>query len=251
MAIFDGIMEHIRIRKRQAAKSSRQKYLDLLRSVASGKESDLEDAWEVIESVAKSEVDFGKDITEQQKRFKLAAQRDAMTQVASTIPSLERAASDAQSKLNAAIEQLQPLAMAAARRLRDAQNSIEGVSIVEQQLMQSCLDLELLEREAELLSMRMALVRKKQPLDDDLKRARAQLRGCESSIENFEAAIAKNKTNLPAVAADKRDLEQVRSQAESLSETVSDLATAVGDINSELEPVESELAAVRKAKLLP
>lgn len=251
MAIFDGIMEQIRTRKRQAAKSSRQKYLDLLRSVASGKESDLESALDVIQSVDRSEDDFAKDVSTMQKRFVLATQHQTSKQIQASIPALERAQEDAQRKLDAAVAELQPRLQAAAQKVRDAHNQIMQFSLVESQLQASCLDLELLEREAELLAMRNELVRSRSPLDDDLRAAKSRLRGCQQSIENWEAWLAKNRHDLPAVAKNKMELSQARAQQEHLSETVSDLAAAIDAINDELKPVEQEIESIRKAKLLP
>lgn len=246
-----GILDRIISRKRQAALTSGQRYHQLLKDVASGSEIDADEGADVIESANKTEADFEKDVAIMQKRLTLVAQLKARNQLQATIPSLEKAQADAQAKLNAAVEQLQPIAMDAERKVRDAQNQVLQFHTVESELLRSCLDPSLLAREAELAEKRLALVRSRSPLDEDLKRARAQLRGCEYTIENLQAAIAKNKTNTPVVASDRKDLQQVRAQAESLEETVSDLASAVDAINSELAPVESELAAVRKAKLLP
>lgn len=246
-----GILDRIISRKRQAALTSGQRYHQLLKDVASGSEIDADEGADVIESANKTEEDFAKDVAIMQKRFTFAAQLKARNQVQATIPSLEKAQADAQAKLNAAIEQLRPIAIEAERKVRDAQNQVGQFYLVERQLEESCLDPSLIARETELVEKRLALVRSRSPLDDDLRRAQSLLRGQTSNIENLQAAIAKNRHDLPSVTGDKKELQQARLQQEHLSETVEDLQKAIGDINAELAPIESELAAVRKAKLLP
>lgn len=238
-------------RKKQVALTSGQRYHSLLRSVANGEEVDADLAADIVDGAGKSESDFERDVAIMQKRFSLVAQLKARNQVQATIPALEKAQADAQRRLDEAIGTLQPLAMAAAQKLRQEQNSLLQFQMVESQLQASCLDPSLIAKEAELVQNRIELVRSRSPLDDDLRRAQSLLRGQTSNIENLQSSITKNRHDVLSVASDKKDLQQARAQQEHLEETVEDLQKAISDINSELAPLEKELADIRQRKLAP
>ena len=246
-----SILSLVFSRRKEEIDAIHDEYHDMLVRMSQGEELDVDEVPRLTVDAGRSQKECDADFELMQKRLKQVEQYRALNQVASTIPALEREAAAAQKKLNDAIEILRPIAQEAERKLRDAQNVNSQVVVLEQLLIQGCLDQSLLARERELEQKRLELVRSRSPLDDDLRRVSSLLRGQTANIENLEISIQKNKRDLPSVAGDKKDLQQARSHHSSLAETVDDLQKAIGDINAELAPIENELAAVRKAKLLP
>ena len=246
-----SILSLVFSRRKEEIDAIHDEYHDMLVRMSQGEELDVDEVRRLTVDAGRSQKECDADFELMQKRLKQVEQYRALNQVASTIPALEREAAAAQKKLNDAIEILRPIAQEAERKLRDAQNVNSQVVVLEQLLIQGCLDQSLLTRERELEQKRIELVRKRTPIIDDLRRGESLLRGQNASIENLEISIQKNKHNLPLVASDKRDLAQARAHQEHLSETVSDLQAAVDSIASELKPLERELADIRQRKLAP
>lgn len=138
-----------------------------------------------------------------------------------------------------AIAKLAPLVADAYQRLQASQAELLTLHDIESRLIGGCMDPQILERESELQSLRMELMQKRSPLVDDLRHAQAVLstyRGGLDYVEHYE----------------KKDDIKVESQNIEYKESIiHQLSNAIAEIDSELKPIDVELAKLQMQKLVP
>lgn len=250
MAMFAGILDKIRTKKKALALNAQDAYYELLKEVASGKEVDVDEAAIVIDAAAKSEDGFESDVRTMEQRFALAEQLKARHELDRSLPGLSAKLEAAQRELNDAVNKLQPQVQAAYQQLRAAENQLLCLSNVDAKLSESCLDKSLVEKESELLAQRMAIHQKRRPLHEDLERAKAYLSTCRSGLagERSKTKILPLSPTAPGVSHQEHHWKTELKHQEKI---VAQLSEAVAGLDAELVPITKELAEVALKKLVP
>ena len=245
-----GILERIRTKKKEITQTTADAYFALVREVAGGSEVDIEQAAVVIESANKDDAAFEKDVETQQARIGLAAQLKHKQALDRQMPKLEQAERLAGEHYERVVTEASSRLNEAKRAKRALESELLALSYVEGKLSETCIDETLLQRESELTSKRMALVQQRRPLSDDFDRARNLVRSHQSSVDALRLKIERAKNDQLARQSYKRDLPQFETALRQHQSVLGQLTQAIEDIDSELEPLDRELATIREKKLL-
>lgn len=224
-------------------------YHDLLVSLASGHELDLEDVRRLTVDSGKTKEECDQDLALMHQRLEHVAERQKWLKVETTLPGLQSKYDALKAELNAAIARLQPQLISAEWELNAASNAGGQVIRIEDLLNRSCLNRSLLEREQEVGQQRLELSQKRKPLHDDLLLARQHLSYFNARLENFE----KRKDSwLPSKDGNQdREMRALQAQRDDAASTVDQLERAVADIDERLLPYNQELADIGREKLQP
>ncbi len=248
---FAGILDRIRSKKKELALTSADAYYQLLKEVARGEETDVDDAAIVIDAAGKSENDFERDVSTMEERFHLAEQLKIRKELERKLPILQRKFDAAKQAMDEAIRKLQPAIDQGYEELHTAELQHGTLIYVDGKLSGTCLNQSLLIREKELLAQRAELMSKRLPLAEDLRTAQAIIRNSETSLTGLKS---QSKVH-PHYKPDQVDIRtKERKLAESLSHQkpiAEQLEAAVARIDDELAPINRELADIAKQKLVP
>jgi uncharacterized protein YukE len=244
-----GILEKIRSKKRELTSNSADAYLQLVREVASGSEVDVESAALIIEAFGKDDAAFEKDVEVQQARIGLAAQLKHKQALDRQMPKLEQAERLAGEHYERVVSEASARLNEAKKAKRDVELELLGLTQTEVRLRESCLDATLLARESELNAQRIELVQKKRPLTEDSERAKNMVQSHQSSVDALRLKIERAKNDQLARQSYKRDLPQFETALRQHQSVLGQLTQAIEDIDSELEPLDRELATIREKKL--
>ena len=244
-----GILEKIRSKKRELTSNSADAYLQLVREVASGSEVDVESAALIIEAFGKDDAAFEKDVETQQERIGLAAKLKHKKTLEVQLPKLESVARIAGEHYAKVVSEASARLNEAKKAKRDIELSLMGLTQIEVRLRESCLDTTLLARESELNAQRIELVQKKRPLTEDSERAKNMVQSHQSSVDALRLKIERAKNDQLARQSYKRDLPQFETALRQHQSVLGQLTQAIEDIDSELEPLDRELATIREKKL--
>jgi hypothetical protein len=247
---FAGILDRIRTKKKELVLNAQDAYYSLLKEVARGEETDVDDAAIVIDAAGKSEDDFERDVATMEQRFALAGQLKARVEIERSLPALQAKLDAANRAYNDAVQRLQPTIQIAFTALQEAQNAQQSMSNVDAKLCETCLNQTLLSRERELLAKRLAVHQKRRPLFDDLEMAKAYLSTCRAGLEGERG----RKKILPLTPTEKGISHQEhhwRMELKKQESLVAQLTEAVRLLDDELLPINNELASISKEKLVP
>lgn len=250
MAMFAGILDRIRTKKKQLALNSSDAYYSLLKEVASGEETDVDEAAIVIDAAGKSEDDFERDVRTMEQRIALAEQLKARHEIEQALPKLQATLDAANKAYAEACQRLQPAISNAYAVLQNTENQRMALVYVDAKLSETCLNKSLLEKESELLAQRMAIMQKRGPLHEDLERAKAYLSTCRGGLEG---ELSKTKI-LPLHPEAKKISQQEhhwRTELRHQESLVEQLTVAVAELDAELVPITRELERIVKEKLVP
>ena len=250
MALFAGILDKIRTKKKQLALNSHDEYYSLLKEVASGEETDVDEAAERIDAAGKTEDDFEKDVRTMEQRFALAEQLKARHEIERSLPGLRVKLDAANRAYTDAVQRLQPAINAAYAALQDTENQHMALTYVDAKLVETCLNKTLLAREAELLAQRKVIHQKRRPLYEDLAHAKAHLSTCRAGLQG-ERSKTKITPLRPVETGVSHQEHYWRSQLTKQESLVAQLSEAVAALDAELAPIDTELAKIVKAKLVP
>ena len=252
MAIFEGILDRIRTKKKEMVLSSHDAYYELLKDVASGKECDADEAARVLDAAGKTEDQFEADVNTMQNRFELAQQLIRKVEIQRQIPKLEDAEQMASDHYEKVVRPASEKLDAARRAKRAAENELLLHSQVESKLAVSCLNASLIMRENELIALRKELQSKRQPLFEDLSHSRNVISSFKSSVESLSKKC-QDKENYHPVgrAAYKKDLEKTELRLEREIQMNEQLSKAVGQLDAELAPLDAEMKVLADRKLVP
>jgi hypothetical protein len=245
MAMFAGILDRIRTKKKAMALNAQNTYHKLLKEVVSGKEVNTNEAAIVIDAAGKTEDEFESDVRTMEQRFTLAEQRKARLEVERTLPKFRAALEAANQAYADAVQRLQPQINAAYVALQNAENQQMALVYVDNKLNETCLDKSLLAREKELLASRMAIMQKRRPLFEDAEYAKQYLRTCSETVDS----LVQNKKD--ESHPDHQSLRHWKSELAKQESIVSQLSKAIADLDAELLPINQELAELAEKKLLP
>jgi hypothetical protein len=244
-----GILERIRTKKREITQNTAEAYFQLVREVASGSEVDVESAALIIESAGKDDAAFETDVETQQERIGLSSQLKHKQQLQKQLPKLEQAERLAGEHYERVVSEASSRLNEAKRAARAVNSELLCLMQVEDRLRDSCLDQSLLTRERELMATKMALVQKRRPLDEDLSRSRNMVQSHQSSVDALNRKIADRNNDPVAKASYKKDLALNERALEREQNVARQLEQAIEDIDSELVPIDRELAEIRAKKL--
>jgi prefoldin subunit 5 len=244
------ILDVIRRKKTVAKQTSFGAYMDLVRAVSLGQETDADAAADVIELAGKTDEDFVQDCETQQNRYEWHRQLESVAGAQDTIARLTTEHEQLQQKLNAAIAKYQPGISEAFTAIHQLEQQILSATGAEPKLLHSCFDKTLLDREAELNGRHIELQQQRRPLVEDFERARNMRSTYETALRNEKAAEAKESYG-PAKANRQKAIDVWKRKIANNESVYRQLEAALKDIDTELEPIQKELREIRKAKLTP
>jgi uncharacterized protein YukE len=179
----------------------------------------------------------------------LAAQLRHKKTLESQMPKLESVERQASEHYSRVVSEASARLNEAKKAKRDVELELLGLTQTEVRLRESCLDATLLARESELNAQRIELVQKKRPLTEDSERAKNMVQSHQSSVDALRLKIERAKNDQLARQSYKRDLPQFETALRQHQSVLGQLTQAIEDIDSELEPLDRELATIREKKL--
>ncbi len=244
-----GILERIRTKKKEITQTTADAYFALVRDVAGGSEVDVESAAIIIESANKDDAAFEKDVETQQARIGLAAKLKHKRELERQLPKLAQAERLASESYQRIVSEAATKLNAAQKAKRDIEHELIAMSQVEVLLRDSCLDTTLLARESELNAQRMKLIQQRRPLTEDLSRSQDLIKSYQSSVSALGCKSTDKNINPIGREAYKKELQQHERALEREQNVAKQLEQAITDIDSELDPIDRELATIRLKKL--
>jgi hypothetical protein len=249
MAMFAGILDKIRTKKKELALSSSGAYLEMLREAAKGAELDSENVSEILDAAKKTEADFERDFPVMERRIELAELLAERNKLDAVIPKMRQKFENAQNELNEAVRRLQPAIDASYAAMQAAEQQRLSMSYIDGKLAATCLDECLLARENELVAKRKELFEKRRPLGDDLQKTQTEVSNAKAMVETLERRLEKSMpydriTIEPQLQQYTRTLKYKTSILTQLSE-------AVGKLDAEITPITKDLADIQRQKLQP
>ena len=246
---FAGILERIRSKKKELTSNTSDAYFELVRSVAGGHEVDIEQAAIIIESNGRDDESFERDVETQQARIGLAAQLRHKQALEKQLPKLEQAERIASENYQRVVSEATSRLNEAQRAKRDVEHELLQLTQIEVRLRETCLDSSLLEKETELSAQRTKLVQQRRPLEEDLSRIAGMIRSHESTGIALEKKSTDKLSNPVGRASYKKELDENSRALAHERHIHTQLTRAIADIDSELSPLDQELASIRQKKL--
>ncbi len=220
-------------------------YHSMLLSLARGEEIDLEDVRRLTIDAGKSEEECSRDLELMQQRIAKVQEKQDWLKVQATIPSLQAKYDALKAELNAVVERIRPQLIKLEWDLHAA--SDPKIVWIDDFLNTNCLNQSLIEREKEVGSQRFALGGQKRTLVDDLTKAKQHESYFNARLEKYENRKDGWKPK-DASAVDYKELQASRAEWQS---TIIQLERAIAVLDEQLEPIDQELADIKKEKLLP
>jgi hypothetical protein len=229
-----GIFQRVFAMQKQEDDAIADEYHSMLLSLAKGEEIDLDDVRRLTIDAGKSEEECSRDLELMQQRIQKVQEKQDWLKVQATIPALQAKHDALKAELNAVVERIRPQLIKLEWDLHAA--SDPKIVWLDDFLNTNCLNQSLIEREKEVGSQRFALGGQKRTLEKDLTTAEQHL--------SYFVARLKRKESLTV----HKELEASRDEWQS---TIEQLEIAIRNIDEQLEPIDAELADIKKEKLLP
>ena len=229
-----GIFQRVFAMQKQEDDAIADEYHSMLLSLAKGEEIDLDDVRRLTIDAGKSEEECSRDLELMQQRIQKVQEKQDWLKVQATIPALQAKHDALKAELNAVVERIRPQLIKLEWDLHAANDP--KIVYIDDFLNTNCLNQSLIEREKEVGSQRFALGGQKRTLEKDLTTAEQHL--------SYFVARLKRKESLTV----HKELEASRDEWQS---TIEQLEIAIRNIDEQLEPIDAELADIKKEKLLP
>jgi hypothetical protein len=243
------LLERLSRTTREKNQNAQDRFLQLVRKAAKGEEFDVDEASNILEAADKTHEQLEDAVEVQTDRILLAAQLRHKKTLESQMPKLEQAERIASESYQRIVSEAATKLNAAQKAKRGVELELLGLTQIEVRLRDSCLDQSLLARERELMATRMALHQQRRPLSEDLDRAKNAVHSHASSVEALRIKIERAKNDQLARQSYKRDLPQFETALRQSQHVFEQLQKAVNDIDSELAPLDQQLATIRQRKL--
>jgi hypothetical protein len=244
------LLERLSRTTREKKQNAQDRFLQLVRKAAKGEEFDIDEAAEILEAANRTHEQLEDAVEVQTDRILLAAQLRHKKTLEIQMPKLESVERQASEHYARVVSEASERLNAAKKAKRDVELELLGLTQIEVRLRESCLDATLLARESELNMQRMKLIQQRRPLSDDFDRARNAVHSHASSVEALRLKIERATNDQLARQSYKRDLPQFETALRQHQSVLGQLTQAIEDIDSELEPLDRELAEIREKKLL-
>jgi hypothetical protein len=240
-----GIFSRVFAEKKAEDDRIQDEYHSLLFHLASGQEVDEDDVKRLTIDSGRSEEECSRDLQLMQQRIAKVQEKAEWLKVQATIPSLQAKHDALRAELNAVVERIRPQLIKLEWDLHTA--SDPKIVWIDDFLNSNCLNQALIQREKEVGSQRFALGMQKRTLAEDLEKARQHLSYFNARLEKYENRKDGWKPK-DASAVDYKELQASRAEWQS---TIDQLERAIALIDEELEPIDAEIADIKKEKLLP
>jgi hypothetical protein len=239
-----GIFARVFAMQKQQDDAIADEYHSMLRSLAQGEEIDLEDVRRLTIDAGKSQEECDKDLETMQQRIAKVAKKREWIEVQKATPALEQKRDALRAELNAVFERINPQLVKLEWDLHAASDAAAQCLYIDDFLNTTCLNQSLLEREREVGEQRKDLGLKKRTLVDDLTKAKQHESYFHARLEKYN----RKDGSKPKDAVDFKELQASRAEWTS---TIEQLERAIALIDEELEPIDAEIADIKKEKLLP
>jgi uncharacterized protein YukE len=243
------LLERLSRTTREKKQNAQDRFLQLVRKAAQGEEFDVDEAADILEAANRTHEQLEDAVEVQTDRILLAAQLRHKKTLESQMPKLESVERQASEHYSRVVSEASARLNEAKKAKRDVELELLGLTQTEVRLRESCLDATLLARESELNAQRIELVQKKRPLTEDSERAKNMVQSHQSSVDALRLKIERAKNDQLARQSYKRDLPQFETALRQHQSVLGQLTQAIEDIDSELEPLDRELATIREKKL--
>jgi uncharacterized protein YukE len=243
------LLERLSRTTREKKQNAQDRFLQLVRKAAKGEEFDIDEAADILEAANRTHEQLEDAVEVQTDRILLAAQLRHKKTLESQMPKLESVERQASEHYSRVVSEASARLNEAKKAKRDVELELLGLTQTEVRLRESCLDATLLARESELNAQRIELVQKKRPLTEDSERAKNMVQSHQSSVDALRLKIERAKNDQLARQSYKRDLPQFETALRQHQSVLGQLTQAIEDIDSELEPLDRELATIREKKL--
>ena len=231
-----GIFSRVFAEKKAEDDRIADEYHSLLFDLASGHEVDEEDVKRLTIDAGKSEEECSRDLETMQQRIEKVAKKQEWIEVQKGTPGLEQKRDALKAELNAVFERINPQLVKLEWDLHAASDAAAQCLWIDDFLNNNCLNKSLLEREKEVGEQRKELGLQIRVLEKDLTTAEQHL--------SYFVARLKRKESLTV----HKELEASRAGWQS---TIEQLERAIAVLDEQLEPIDAELSAIGREKLMP
>jgi hypothetical protein len=246
------LVQKLKSKKQTTERTAFAHYIETVRSLASGAESDADEVAAVLDATGRTETDLEHDVSLQQERNGRYAQLTANRQAVADRISAERDLQAAQAKLQKAIDELSPAINAAASRLRMLDQLVITTSGAEAWLAEHILDKDLLSREKSIVRQLAEVSSELNPLLKDREHKQHSLGNAEFNLARLQAR--EEKTFMGSMAEWLNTPLDVRTLKGSIADLKSQLAQldeAIRPRQAEQRRLQRELDAIHAEKLKP
>lgn len=257
MIIIKELFRKKRQKVSDAVRPIRQRYLELVRSLASGEEIDEEEVFAITDELGVDEQKLSADVSTMQQRLKYAQQleqnRQAAMSHAGIMADLERL-NDEYAKF---VAKWQPRKDAVAQALKDNDLVIATTNGAESKLLESCLDPEILDRQAELNERRKKVGTELYDLQNDVARWKAKIAHSYATIGEVERENSKMPLSFTEYGQDLRDkgkaarLQQAKDKHEATKQSAQPAFDRFEQLQAEVRKLDAEQLQLNKLKLVP
>ncbi len=247
--MIEAVLERIRGRRREAARSITQQYWEMVSALAAGDEIDIDFLGEVLESLGKTESHLSADVEKIQERTPYQSELARLRAVQSTIPKLRAAKDRAAAELDAAYQRLQPLVAETHAALTAAENEVSRIGWLEDRLVETAADPTLAERRTTLTVQRREIGEQLRPLADSQRLTEQYVRAYGDAIDKFERqrreagsydVVERTRINRE-LNQQKLNFASAEKRLHEINAEIREHSAQVSDIDSQLESLRMEM----------
>lgn len=254
MTVLTSVLEKLRGKRQDQAKSVWQQYNELVTALATDQQADVDELALCLDQLDKSEADLSVDVERKQKRLAAARRLEQFREIDALLPGLEKKHEAAISAYNEACERLRPAIADAFSALESARLSAIQFASAENELLNTVDDPEIIDAQASLDRTRTELGDEMRELSDRVHDGKIALNHARSMVESCEYTIAKIKRG-EEIEYEKgksaQELQKARTALEQVMERHAAPVARHNEIERSLRALTTEQAELNKRKLIP
>lgn len=251
----------IRQRKSEKSKGAHQVYRDLVGRFVAGEEVDVDEIEITLELANKTDADLETDVHRLQSRIELAAQLSHYAGIKQKLPALEAAHQAAINRFEESVAKLQQTVNETGDQLRAAQHEAGQAGFLENKLIETCDDPDILSREQAIIQRRKEIRAEIDEINERFGQtfaafdyAQAQLdkrapEGAMTTLRNYFGEL------MPVSHSDSKHQEKLAEEWQAGVDSRRDIVLAqrgrLAELESENRQLSAELAELSAKKLIP
>lgn len=238
-----------RIGKRKVEKQAQgwPEYKSLLVALARGEDVDPDHAKLLIEAMGKSQDDLAKDVTAMEKRISAVVRHRQHQEAAKQIGPADQELAGLQAKLAEAHRKYDPLIRDAQSRRQAIEAEMTATAGAEKELVNTCLDPAILEREKELRSEVAQYHPRRQQLQEQFEQSRAAWAEMDRAFRKWE----QETRTFPTSQYEKDQLSQCQARRDTFARNRDAASAELATIDQRCKAINQELDKLRQQKLAP
>lgn len=244
--------------KAEVIRPFREQYVDdILRPLARGEEIDEQRVFEVTDALSIDEARLSKDVRTQQERFELAAQLAQRHQAEIDLSEATTEAERLDAEHQAFMDKWKPKRIAASEKMRAAELVVLQTMSTESKLIETCLDVALVEQTKEIETQRHKIGMALHKMQDEVKAARGRISYAKSMVDQTRLDNDRMPKAFGEQGQEVRDrfkghnLKIAKEKLAAEERAAAPVFAKFDRLTEEFAKLESELRELNKLKLVP